>query len=331
MDNRRRKTMESHSQVGPAMAGLTALVLMAGCAGSTGEPVEIRFAAEVAGVAAQCGTLYDGVGTLGAPVELADARLYVSNLRLRTSDGREVAIELDQESPWQHGGAALLDFEDGSGRCSDSGTRQTNSVVRGTIPAGEYTGLSFDIGVPVELNHLDALAAPSPLNLNALYWNWRMGYIFNKVELWNADPPDSADPAEPIGEAGASGQGEGSAVEPLESPTVTYLAHLGSTGCESSAPTTAPTEPCSRPNRAKVVLNDFRPATHEVRLDLAGLVDGIDITRSVPRPPGCMSSPTDPDCRQVFANLGLDLETGRCFTDCSDQKVAYSRRVGGDP
>ncbi|MCG8463197.1 MAG: hypothetical protein MI919_43505, partial [Holophagales bacterium] len=106
-------------------------------------------------------------------------------------------------------------------------------------------------------------------------------------------------------------------------------AHIGSTGCESPAPTLPPAEPCSRPNRAQIFLDGFDPATDEVRLDLAGLFDGIDITRSVLRPPGCMSAPTDPDCRPVFANLGLDLATGRCITDCSDQKLAERRTAGG--
>lgn len=292
---------------------MTALVGALGCAGPSSEPLEIRFAAEVGNQEARCGALYDGVGAAGGPAQLTDARLYVSNFELHRSDGSKVSIELDQESPWQHGSVVLLDFEDGSGRCSDSGTAQTNSLLRGFAPAGDYSGLSFEVGVPAELNHLDALSAPSPLNLNALYWNWRMGYIFTKIEFWNEGvvstvgaPPDIGAPA----------------------PTVTYLAHLGSTGCQSPAPTLPPEAPCSRPNRSRIFLEGFNPKTDEVRLDLAGLVDGIDITQSVLRPPGCMAAPTDPDCKPVFANLGLDIETGRCFTDCSDQKLAYRRPAG---
>ena len=293
------------------------LLFLGGCAGP--EPLEIHFAAEVGDSAAACGVRYEGVGTLGAPVELADARLYVSKVELHRTDGTKVAVELEQESPWQHGSVVLLDFEDGTGRCSDSGTEQTNATLQGFVPAGEYSGLSFEIGVPSELNHLDALTAPSPLNLNALYWNWRLGYIFNKVEFWN-DGVDSV--------TGSEDPATEETSDP-RAPTMTYLAHVGSTGCESAAPTMPPAEPCSRPNRARIFIEDFNPKTDEVRLNLAGLVDEIDITRSVLRPPGCMAAPTDPDCRQVFANLGLNLATGRCFTDCSDQKLAEGRAAGG--
>ncbi len=332
----------------PSLLAIVALLSggLSGCAGSGNEPLEIRFVAEVGDVPAQCGTRYRGVGTLGAETELADARLYVSNFVLHRADGSQVPMELEQESPWQHGAVALLDFEDGSGRCSDSGTAQTNGSVRGSIPSGDYSGLSFEVGVPWELNHLDALSAPSPLNLNAMYWNWRLGYIFTKIEFWNAadlggeadggasDAAANAATDEATDEAPADKEpSEPPAPEAAAvptAPTVTYLAHVGSTGCESPAPTTPPTEACSRPNRARIFLQGFNPKTDEVRLNLAGLVDGIDITRSVLRPPGCMAAPTDPDCVPVFANLGLDLATGRCRTDCSDQKLASIRRSGGD-
>ena len=302
------------------LQGVTLLGLgLAGCGGPATQPVEIRFAAQVGEVSARCGERYDGVGVLGRPVELADGRLYVSNVALQRADGTRVAVTLDQASPWQHGSVALLDFEDGSGRCAESGTAAMNSTVKGSIPAGDYAGLSFEIGVPWELDHLDALTAPSPLNLNALYWNWRLGYIFTKIEFWNAEL--GGPPAE-------TASGDLSLQEPA--PTVTYLAHIGSTGCESLAPTMPPQQACARPNRAPIVLADFEPTTDIVVLDLAAMVDGIDITRSVLRPPGCMASPSDPDCRQVFANLGLNLETGRCLTDCSDQKLAR-RRSGTAP
>lgn len=292
--------------------GLGLLILgLDGCGGPAMDPVEIRFFGQVGDQEARCGTRYEGVGALGRPVELSDARLYVSNFELHRTDGNRVPIVLDQESPWQHANVALLDFEDGSGRCSDSGTAQTNSVITGAIPAGDYTGLSFEVGVPWELDHLDALTAPSPLNLNALYWNWRLGYIFTKIEFWN-DGLVRNEGALPEDRIHATGE---------PAPTVTYLAHVGSTGCESAAPTLPPQEACARPNRARIFLPGFEPTTDGVALDFAAMVDGIDITRSVLRPPGCMASPTDPDCRQVFANLGLDLDTGGCATDCSDQKL----------
>ncbi|MEO1084704.1 MAG: MbnP family copper-binding protein, partial [Acidobacteriota bacterium] len=260
---------------------------------------------------ARCGERFEGVGTGGGPVELADARFYVSELELGRGDGTWVPLELDQESPWQHGNVALLDFEDASGRCSGLGTAQMNSAVRGALPKGDYKGLRFTFGVPHELNHLDAPTAPTPLNLNALYWNWRLGYIFTKVEFWNpgvdsvvedstvadaaskAEAPDARASESGAGTVGSGSAAPSTALSPPPRSTVTYLTHFGSTGCESPAITSPPAEPCARPNRVTVTLADFDPAGDVVALDLAALVDGIDITTSVPRPPGCMSGPAD--------------------------------------
>ena len=305
-----------------------ALLTLVSCGGPRTDSFEIRFDARVVDAPARCGARFEGVGAEGATVELSDARFYVSNVTLLRDDGTRVPLDLEQASPWQHGDVALLDFEDATGRCSNTGTAQTNTVVRGSAPPADYRGLSFDLGVSPALNHLDAPTAPTPLNLNALYWNWRLGYIFTKVEFWN--------PEVRSGEATASGEGQdagraagGAGSMPPPGPTVTYLVHIGSTGCESPAPTVPPTEPCSRPNRVPIVIEGFDPAVDVVGLDLAGLVAGIDVTRSTLRPPGCMAAPVDPDCVAVFANLGLDLATGRCATDCSDQKLASRRPASG--
>ncbi|MFC6617428.1 MbnP family protein [Deinococcus radiophilus] len=41
------------------------------------------------------------------------------------------------------------------------------------------TGLRFDVGVPRELNHLDATTAKAPLSIEeGMYWAWNSGYIF---------------------------------------------------------------------------------------------------------------------------------------------------------
>ena len=72
----------------------------------------------------------------------------------------------EQDGLWQYENVALLDFEDKTGGCRDVGTVETNAQVVGTVPEGDYTGLTFDLGVPFELNHIDASTAPSPLNVD---------------------------------------------------------------------------------------------------------------------------------------------------------------------
>lgn len=54
-----------------------------------------------------------------------------------------------------------------AGSC-DVGNEAINATVEGMVPAAEYTGVVFKMGVPFELNHNDTTLAPSPLNLTGL-------------------------------------------------------------------------------------------------------------------------------------------------------------------
>ena len=135
------------------------------CADRGPQPIELSFEATLGDRPIACATRFTGVGTAGTTVEIGDARFYVSNLRLVREDGGEVPVELDQSSPWQVEGTALLDFEDGTGRCSEVGTAETNHSVVGRVPGGRYSGLRFDLGVPDAQNHGDVTLAPAPLNL----------------------------------------------------------------------------------------------------------------------------------------------------------------------
>ncbi len=250
------------------------------------QAVSIGFDAVVGSDMAMCGMAYT-VG--GQEVELADARLYVSGLEVRV-DGEWQPLTLD-ESDWQHEGVALLDFEDGSAGCADSGTSDLNDTLVGSAPAGVIDGLRFDVGVPFELNHVDSATAPAPLNAPGMFWTWQGGYKFVRVDY---------------------------AVTGAERWNV----HVGSTGCVSGAPVSAPEEECSAPNRATIEL-DLDPTAADVVVDLGALIDGADVATNLEKtPPGCMSSPMEAgDCAPVFENLGLDFASGFCANDCADQAV----------
>lgn len=257
-------------------------------------PIELNFEARSGAVVVGCDSPITSAGIAG-PLELRDFRLYVSNLRAIGPDGAEVPVELAQDGTWQNGDVALLDFEDGSGACSATGNPATRSVIEGQVELEDVRGVVFDIGVPFERNHLDASTAPSPLNVTSMYWNWRAGYKFARIDLRDT---------------GAT-------------PPMDFNIHLGSTGCESAAPVEGPTEPCARPNRPEVRLEDFDPAQQLVVLDLEGLLNTVDTsTNTAETPPGCMSGPTDPDdCTPLFQNLGMDFATGNCAGgDCSNQR-----------
>ncbi len=260
----------------------------------------IAFDAVVDGGPAACGTALGGLGSASSAGQLADARLFVSGLQLRDEGGTWVDVELD-DTDWQHEGIALLDFEDGTGACADSGTAETNRTVEGSRPHGTFDALRFDVGVPFEFNHLDSAAAPAPLNAPGMFWVWQAGYKFLRVD-WAV---------------------EGGAVP-------RWNVHIGASGCASAAPTEPPAKPCGRPNLATVEFDGFELGADTVVLDLDALVAGADLAaNTADSPPGCMSSPSEPDeCGPVFGSLGLDFATGDCADGCAGQAV-FTLGAGG--
>ena len=272
---------------------LLALTLAA-CAGSAPDATIVPVEATFGGAPAACAPSHPaGVGDRA--VALADARLFLSGFEVRDGDGAWVPAPAPDLGRWQHSGAVLLDFEDGSGACADSGNADTNREVALEIPDGAATGLRFTVGLPFETNHLASDTAPAPLNVPAMFWSWQGGYKFVRVDV--------------TGDA-------------AEGPA-RWNVHVGSTMCASDAPTQAPAAPCGRPNLATVTLDAFDPGTDALHIDLDALLAGADLGVNSPdTPPGCMSAPGEPaDCDPVFAALGLDFETGACDGDCAGQAV----------
>lgn len=251
------------------------------------------------------------LGTAETRAMPTDFRLYVSDVALIDAEGNAVPLTLEQDSKWQYDTIALLDFEDRTGTC-DNGTPETRTQVVGTVPAGNYQGVQFTVGIPFDLNHDDATLAPSPLNLTSLWWNWRGGYKFLRVDL-QTHTTNAELPIQPKGE-GHSGHDSGP-----ENPThigdpghgtgVTGFAiHLGSTGCQVEGDNLQPTR-CLNPNRADIVLSEIDPAVDTIAVDLAALVQSNDLSTNMPNtPPGCMSAPEDGDCMGIMHNLGLAFD-----------------------
>jgi uncharacterized repeat protein (TIGR04052 family) len=261
-----------------SMAALTAT--SAPMAQEALQPVEIRFEARVGDQPARCDMAYTGIGTLGAGMRFQDLRLYVSAVRLIGTDGSETPVTLSSDSQWQSDQVVLLDFEDRTGNCN--GNAATNMVVRGTVPEGQYSGLVFEIGVPVAVNHQDPTLADAPLNVTAMTWPWRIGYKFTGIDLETSGGAD--------GPNAATG----------------FSIHLGSTDCGEGPPMAAPEVPCANGNRPTYRLDGFEPASSTVVLDLAALLAETDITVNQPETAsGCMSFGGDGDCTAIFDRLGL--------------------------
>ncbi|HGG56491.1 MAG TPA: metallo-mystery pair system four-Cys motif protein [Nannocystis exedens] len=238
------------------------------------QTITLRFAPMVGDADFACGQSYPGLGTTGATVQANDFRLYLHDITLLHSDGSREPLELD-ESEWQSGTVALLDFEDASGECV--GSPQTNLEITGQrSDDSEITGVEFTLGVPEAQNHLDSASAASPLNIPGMYWSWLGGYKYLRVDLTT------------------------SGGEP-------FVFHLGATGCAGD---TAEGYTCSHGNRISLAFDNFDPTTDRIAVDLAALVESSDLTTAndIMEDPveGCMSGPGDPECAPLFISLGLE-------------------------
>jgi uncharacterized repeat protein (TIGR04052 family) len=256
------------------------------------------------------------LGSTQGMSEITDARLYVSDVRVITEGGEQISVSLTQDGVWQYENVALLDFENATGACQ--GTPEINTQIVGTTDADTITGVAFTVGVPEELNHLDAAIAASPLNVTDMWWAWLFGYKYIKIDLtsggmmdMNATTDEST--ASTTAETTASGEPSEASTGHGDALQNGWFIHLGSTGCVGEDSVFPPDEPCGNPNRIEVTLENLDPASNTIVLDLNTLLAGVDVSRSLKlEPPGCMSEATDPDCEALFTSgFGLSLENGQ--------------------
>ncbi len=297
-----------------ALLATLSILTLSACATQQGssspETFEIAFDARVGDKPAKCGETYRNVGLSKADLTLQDFRVYVSEVRLLTRDGREVPLTLTPDNAWQNGTVALLDFENASGNCN--GNTPTNTVIRGTAPSGAYTGVAFEIGVPFDLNHKDPTLAAAPMNYTGLTWPWRIGYKFVTIDL----------------ETGAGAKGGHGGMQNGPQAGMHAMAasgfsiHLGSTECGAGSPMAAPTAPCANPNRPTYRLTGFNPEKQKVVLDLGALLAKTDVTVNAPgSASGCMSFLDDDDCIAIMDRFGLSFRgkasAGQAFVRAS--------------
>lgn len=264
-------------------------------------PVKVKFAATADGSPVTCASKIAGVGTTKSTISLIDFRFYVSRVRLVKADGAEVPVSLTQDGLWQLDDVALLDFEDGTGGCAN-GTAEKRDLIEGTVPAGTYTGLRFDVGLPFEKNHRDPTLQPSPLNLSRLFWSWNGGYKFMRLDVRTTGQPRG------------------------------WLVHLGSTACTpTGSPTTVPTS-CANRNVVTVDLAEFSPDRDVVEMDVPALFAASNVDINTDKTPlGCMSGPGDPECAGLFGQLGLAINAQpagvqKIFRTTSAATMAAERR-----
>lgn len=273
--------------------------------------VTLKFSAQVGAENFVCGKSYDGIGVTRSRITPSDFRFYVSAVELIDRQGKAVPVKLDQDDLWQYRNVALLDFEDGSGPCRN-GNPGLHQQVTGSVPAGDYRGVRFTLGVPFELNHGDPTIAPAPLNLTSMFWVWQAGYKFAKIDMATSGLPQAADAPSEMSikdklaamEKFAAASGVSGKRPPRAAG---FSIHLGSTDCASASLTTPPTG-CKNPNRLTVTFDNFDPDKNTVVADAAASLSDTNVDINAPgTAPGCMSGPDDTDCAQVIPAFGLSF------------------------
>ena len=181
---------------------------------------------------------------------------------------------------------ALIDFTQDGGTCVSTGLGG-NRTIAGTVPAGDYAGLSFTVGVPAEMNHTSTELVSPPLDLAAMSWSWQAGRKFMNIEL---DP-------------------EGGLARQDGTRARTWFVHLGATGCRGN-PMGAEAVSCLYPNRVPVTFERFDVDSDVVAFDLAALLLESRISQDRGAAAGCMSGRDDPECAEISSRLGLSVATG---------------------
>ncbi|HVZ34430.1 MAG TPA: MbnP family copper-binding protein [Polyangiaceae bacterium] len=266
------------------------------------QAVTLRFAAKVGSRDFACGETYAAQGSTKVTATPTDFRFYVQNVRLLTTNGQEVPVELDERAPWQTQDVALIDFTTTSGQCS-AGNPGTNMIITGHVPAGTYRGIAFVNGVPESINHQDFSTAKPPLDDPTTSWNWMLGYRFllaeiaqvaeaaamdgGVVSLLDAGPADAT-----TADGGAPALGQG-------------ILHIGSTACTG---TPASGFTCSKPNRNEIRLSSFDPSANVIVADLAAVFANTDLSQVA----DCHSS--GDACPPMFSAVGIDFATGNALT-----------------
>lgn len=244
------------------------------------QSVTIQFAAKVGNALFDCATAnYANIGTSNSTIVPKDFRFFVHDVRLVRASGVEVAITLTQDNAYQYQNLALLDFEDGAAGtlCAAQGNAGTNKTVRGTIAASEsltFTKLRFKLGVPQNLNQNGVGNTNPPLDVSYMFWSWTTGYKHAVVEFdVNTFTP--------------------------------FFTHLGSIDCDNFA--SPPNIVCDTSNRPEIELTFTYGQT--VVADAKQLYKDTDfsIANTSGTQPGCHSDRSDPECKAVLNNWGVDF------------------------
>jgi len=145
---------------------------------------------------------------------------------------------------------------------------KTNSYLQFAVPVDldSLEQLSFTLAVPFELNHQNPLSQPSPLNLPSMFWSWRSGHKFFRLDM--------------------------------QGPDKNWVFHLGSVGCTAASIMRSPQSECVQPNRVSFDLDKKYDGTKLV-MHLDRLITDIPMQNDS----SCLFNSGQESCAVLMSNF----------------------------
>jgi uncharacterized repeat protein (TIGR04052 family) len=185
-------------------------------------------------------------------------------------------------TPWQTDNVALIqpylaDCDKKSEEKEDN-TAQHNQASSVALKSNNYlqfaapvdldssAQLSFSLAVPFALNHQNPLLQASPLNLPSMFWSWRSGHKFFRLDM--------------------------------QGPNKNWVFHLGSVGCSAASTMRSPEDECVQPNRVSFHL-DKKHNGSKLVMHLDRLMANLSVQNSG----SCLFHSDQQSCTILMSNL----------------------------
>jgi len=243
-----------------------------GCSEQNTQTAQLTFSPSYSGVILNCQSIFNLKNTAW---HYQKFQMYISNVELFEKESGWQIWPM-KTTPYQHSNVALIADNCGELQQINNLSKEIRQkedtnwqiILEPTSTQNIATKIRFTLGVPFELNHLNPLTQPSPLNFPSMFWVWQTGHKFLRIELASQDEH--------------------------------WLFHLGSTGCTAPSVMRSPSQPCNQPNRVVIEL-PFNPKNKNIHFDIAKLLAEVDVTLDT----SCQSAFGDKNCLQPLNNIGI--------------------------
>jgi hypothetical protein len=172
-------------------ASVATLNINAGAQTAKNANLELKVNLRVGDMPLEIGKMYKTASGVEYSVDLLN--FYASSVALVKPDGSllnlpGVSLTKFGAEGMNHSGSSAMTSSAApkmmaGGQLNKAMNTQGATFFKASVPAGEYRGVRFEIGVPENLNHRDASTVQLPLGLESgMFWAWNPGYIFFRFE-----------------------------------------------------------------------------------------------------------------------------------------------------